>query len=259
MRLRVASIQLRIGDETKSERIRRAEALLDEAKGAHLVILPEIWNVGYFAFDRYAAEAEPLDGETATRMSAKAKEHGFYLHMGSLVERDGERLYNTSLLFDPSGNRVARYRKIHLYGFGSKEAQILTRGDEVVVVPTPVGKIGLCTCYDLRFPELFRAMLDRGAELFLVASGWPYPRLEHWLMFNRIRAIENSAFLISSNGVGTNRGVQFCGHSMVVDPWGVIVASGGDEECILKTEIDLEQVSAVRNCFPAVRDRILST
>lgn len=258
MGLKVASIQMRIGDETKSERISRAEALLDEVKGVDLAILPEIWNVGYFAFDLYRAEAEPLDGETAMRMSAKAKEHGFYLHMGSMVERDGERLYNTSLLFDPSGNRVARYRKIHLYGFGSQEAQILTRGDEVVVVSTPFGKMGLCTCYDLRFPELFRAMLNRGVELFLVTSGWPYPRLEHWLMFNRIRAIENSAFLVSSNGVGVNRGVQFCGHSMVVDPWGVIVTSGGDEECILRAEIDLKEVSAVRNRFPAVRDRVLS-
>lgn len=257
MGLKVASIQMRIGDETKSERISRAEVLLDRVKGADLVILPEIWNIGYFAFDLYKTEAEPLDGETAQRMSAKAKEHGFYLHMGSMVERDGERFYNTSLLFDPSGSRVARYRKIHLYGFGSKEAQILTRGEEVVVVSTPLGKMGLCTCYDLRFPELFRAMLNRDVELFLVTSGWPYPRLEHWLMFNRIRAIENSAFLVSSNGVGVNRGIQFCGHSMVVDPWGVIVASGGDEECVVRAEIDLAEVSAVRNRFPAVRDRVL--
>jgi predicted amidohydrolase len=125
------------------------------------------------------------------------------------------------------------------------------------VVHTRLAKIGLCTCYDLRFPELFRAMLDQGAELFLVASGWPYPRLEHWLMFNRIRAIENSAFLASSNGVGVNRGVRFCGHSMIVDPWGVILASGGDEECILRTEIDIDQVARVRREFPAVSDRVL--
>jgi len=257
MVIQIASIQMSIGDETKSERITRAEALLDQVKGADLVILPEIWNIGYFAFDLYAKESEPIDGETATRMSAKAKEHGFYLHTGSMVEKEGEKLHNTSLLFDPHGNLLARYRKIHLYGYGSKESQILSRGDEVVVVETPLGKMGMCTCYDLRFPELFRAMLDKGAELFLVTSGWPYPRLEHWLMFNRIRAIENTAFLVSSNGVGINRGVQFCGHSMIVDPWGVILASGGDEECILKVEIDIEKVSTVRREFPAVSDRVL--
>jgi len=111
--------------------------------------------------------------------------------------------------------------------------------------------------YDLRFPEIFRAMLDKGAELFLVTSGWPYPRLEHWIMLNRVRAIENTAFLVSSNCVGTNRGAQFCGHSMMVNPWGVILTSGGDEECLLKAEIDMDKVTAVRGKFPAVSDRVL--
>jgi predicted amidohydrolase len=255
--IKIASIQMAVGDEEKAKRLERCEALLDRAKGADLVILPEIWNIGYFAFDLYRPQAEPVDGQTARRMSAKAREHGYYLHGGSIVEKRDGRLYNTSLLLDPAGNRVAAYRKIHLYGYGSKESQILTRGNEVAVADTPLGRIGLATCYDLRFPELFRAMLDRGAELFLVTSGWPYPRLEHWIMLNRVRAIENSAYLVSSNCVGINRGVRFCGHSMIVDPWGVIVASGGDEEGILQAEIDLGKVSEVRGEFPAVSDRIL--
>lgn len=254
---KVASIQLWIGEEDKVQRMERVEALLDQAKGSHLVILPEIWNIGYFSFDLYSKESEKVTGETARRMSQKAKEHGFYLHSGSFVENENGTLYNTSLLFDPEGKQIARYRKIHLFGYGSQESQILSRGQEVVAVETELGKIGMCTCYDLRFPELFRIMLNQGAEIFLVASGWPYPRLEHWLMFNRIRAIENSAFLISSNCAGKNRGFQFCGHSMIVDPWGTIVASGGDEECILQAEIDIGKVSSVRSEFPAVRDRIL--
>ncbi len=254
---KVASVQLSIGDEDKLRRIERVEWLLDQAKGADLVILPEIWNIGYFSFDLYSKESETVNGETARRMSLKAKEHGFYLHSGSFVEEENEKLFNTSLLFNPEGKLIARYRKIHLFGYGSQESQILSRGIDVVVAETPLGKIGMCTCYDLRFPELFRRMLDKGAELFLVTSGWPYPRLEHWLMFNRIRAIENSAFLISSNCAGKNRGVQFCGHSMIVNPWGTILASGGDEECILQAEIDIEKVSSVRSEFPAVKDRIL--
>lgn len=254
---KVASIQLWIGEEDKSRRIERVESLLDQAKGANLVILPEIWNIGYFSFDLYSKESETVNGETARRMSQKAKEHGFYLHTGSFVEEEAGKLFNTSLLFSPDGKLIARYRKIHLFGYGSQESQLLTRGSEVVVVETPLGKLGMCTCYDLRFPELFRIMLNKGAEIFLVTSGWPYPRLEHWLMFNRIRAIESSAFLISSNCAGKNRGIQFCGHSMIVDPWGTIVASGGDEECILQAEIDLGKVSSVRGEFPAVKDRIL--
>lgn len=254
---RVASVQLTVGDEEKLRRIERVEALLDQARGAQLVILPEIWNIGYFAFDLYSKEAETVHGETARRMSWKAKEHGFFLHGGSFVEVEDGKLFNTSLLFNPEGEIIARYRKIHLFGYGSQESQLLTRGKEVVVVETPLGNLGMCTCYDLRFPELFRIMLDKGAELFLVTSGWPYPRLEHWLMLNRVRAIENSAFLVSSNCTGKNRGVSFCGHSMIVDPWGTILASGGDEECLVSAEIDLGKVSKVRSEFPAVRDRIL--
>lgn len=255
--MKIASIQMNIGDENKSNRIKRVETLLDQVKGADLVILPELWNIGYFSFDLYIEESEPIDGETAQRMSAKAKEHGFYLHAGSIVENHEGKFYNTSLLYDRTGKLIAKYRKIHLYGYASKESQILSRGNEVVVVETDLGKLGMSTCYDLRFPELFRAMLNKNVELFLITSGWPYPRLEHWIMFNRIRAIENIAFLVSSNGVGINRGIQFCGHSMIIDPWGTILASGGDEECILKTEVDLDKVSAVRGVFPAVRDRVL--
>jgi len=253
----VASVQLWIGEEDKARRIERVESLLDQARGANLVILPEIWNIGYFSFDLYSKESEPVNGEIARRMSQKAKEHGFYLHAGSFVEEENGKLFNTSLFFDPDGRLIARYRKIHLFGYGSRESQLLSRGSEVVVVETSLGNIGMCTCYDLRFPELFRRMLDRRAELFLVASGWPYPRLEHWLMFNRIRAIENSSFLISSNCAGKNRGIQFCGHSMIVDPWGTLLAGGGDEECILRAEIDMDCVASVRREFPAVKDRIL--
>jgi predicted amidohydrolase len=254
---KIASIQMNIGDESKSQRINRAEILLDHVKDADLVILPEIWNIGYFSFELYEKESEPIDGETVQRMSNKAKEHGFFLHMGSFVEKHYNKLYNTSLLIDPRGERIACYRKIHLYGYGSMESQILSPGNEVVVVETEIGKIGMSTCYDFRFPELFRRMLNNGAELFLVASGWPYPRLEHWIMFNRIRAIENVAFLVSSNCVGINRGVQFCGHSMIVDPWGVILTSGGDEECILKAEVDIDKVSQIRKEFPAISDCVI--
>lgn len=255
--MKIASIQMSVGDESKAERLERAEKLLQRAKGADLVILPEIWNVGYFCFDRYESESEPIDGPTFQRVSSIARQHGFYLHMGSFVESRGGKLYNTSLLIDRLGKPIGTYRKVHLFGYGSKESQILSRGSEVVVVETELGKIGMSTCYDLRFPELFRKMTDRGAELFLVASGWPYPRLEHWLMFNRIRAIENTAFLASSNCVGINRGARFCGHSMIVDPWGVIISSGGDEESIVRAEIDISRVSAIRKEFPALSDRVL--
>jgi predicted amidohydrolase len=118
-----------------------------------------------------------------------------------------------------------------------------------------LGKIGLATCYDLRFPELFRRMVARGVEIFLVCSAWPYPRLEHWLMLNRVRALENQCFLISANSVGLNHGIQFVGHSMITDPWGTILASAGDQDVIIRAEIDLNDLASARQQFPALADR----
>jgi len=133
---------------------------------------------------------------------------------------------------------------------------LLTPGRRVVVADTALGKMGMVTCYDLRFPELFRCMAEQGAEIFLVSSAWPYPRLEHWLMLNRVRALENQCFLVSSDSVGFNQGNQFVGHSMIVNPWGAIMAGGGDEEVIVKAEIDVAEVYATRKKFPALADRV---
>lgn len=252
--MRLACIQMEVGDRDKAAHLAHAEELLLEAKGADLVLLPEIWNIGYFSFDRYEGESETLEGETVHLISAMARRLGAYILGGSMVIRKEGKLYNTSLLFDPKGQILATYDKIHLFGYGSRESQLLSRGERVVVVKTALGTFGLSTCYDLRFPELYRKMMYEGAEVFLVVAAWPYPRLEHWIMFNRIRAVENCAFLASANCVGVNRGVRLCGHSMIVDPWGVIMASAGDEETIIWADLDIEKVHQVRAEFPALRD-----
>jgi len=252
----VASIQLEIvGGEPKAERIERAAALVESLAGADLILLPEAWNVGYFDFDRYAAEAETLEEETVSRLGAAARAAGAWLLAGSIIERDGDRLFNTSVLLDRAGEVRATYRKIHLFGYGSLERRLLTRGGDVVVCDTELGGVGLATCYDLRFPELFRAMVDQGAELFLIASAWPYPRVEAWRVLNRARALENQAWLISANCVGAT-GPGFCGRSMVVDPWGTAVASAGDRSTILQAEIDVGAAAAARADFPALNDRV---
>jgi predicted amidohydrolase len=124
------------------------------------------------------------------------------------------------------------------------------------VIPTEFGNFGLATCYDLRFPELFRKMLDQGAEFFLIASAWPAPRLEHWLLLNRTRALENLSCLISSNGVGMNRGTQFIGHSLVVDPMGQIITGSNEEECVVWAEVNRDIVQKARAEFPALKDRV---
>ena len=254
--MKVASLQLEVVENNKEATIERAKEYVRGLKDMDLIVLPELWNIGFMSFDRYVSEAEHRDGPTLNALRPLAKELGIYLHTGSFVEEDGGKYYNSSYLLSPEGEILANYRKLHLFGYNSKETEILSRGDQVVVVSTELGKFGLATCYDLRFPELFRAMVEKGAEIFLVCSAWPYPRLEHWIMLNRVRAIENQCFLISANSVGMSKGTQFVGHSMIVDPWGIILGSGGDDEVIVKAELDLGEVERARKRFPALADRL---
>ena len=152
------------------------------------------------------------------------------------------------------GRRIAKYRKVHLFGFDTGEAVRFSAGAH----PVAVGDWGLATCYDLRFPELFRDLVDRGVLGFLVATGWPAARISHWTALARARAIEDQAWFVGANSVGTNGGVAIGGRSVVVDPLGEVVAEGsaGGEE-VLRAVIDLEAATRWREQFPALRDRRL--
>ena len=255
MNIKAASIQLSVVEGDKEATVEKGVKSIKEAKGADLIILPEIWNIGFLSFDRYISEAEDQAGPTLAALRDAAREVNAYVHSGSFVERDGDKYFNSSYLISPTGKLLANYRKIHLFGYNSQETQLLTPGTREVVVETELGRIGMATCYDLRFPELFRRMAGTGTDLFLVCSAWPYPRLETWIMLNRVRSLENQCYLISSNCCGPNRGGVFTGHSMMVDPWGVIETSGGDDEVVLRHELDMDRIAESRERFPALSDR----
>ena len=254
--MKVTSIQLEITDRSKDENVKHALHTLDGVPDSDLILLPEIWPSGYFSFDRYQAESEPIDGPTVNAFSQKAVERGCHILMGSFVENDGGRIYNTALLLDPEGKTIARYRKIHLFGYQSDERKILTAGRDVVVVDTPWGPSGFSTCYDLRFPELFRRMVDRGTKFFITPSAWPMARLDAWRLFNRARAHENLAYLISCNCAGYNAGIQYAGHSMIVDPLGKVIAEGGENEELVTAEIDPGFVDSTREEFSFLDNRV---
>lgn len=256
--MRVTIVQLEIRDRPRAEAVRHVLGLLEEARGSDLIVLPELWPCGYFSFSRYDAESEPVDGPMVQALGARARELSAYLHVGSFVERDGDRLFNTSLLLDRGGQVVARYRKMHLFGYQSEERRLLTRGDEVTVASTPWGQAGLSICYDLRFPELYRRMTDGGAEFLLVSAAWPAARLDPWILLSRTRALENQAFLFACNGAGTSGGVLLGGHSLVVDPLGRVIAEGGDGEALVSVDVDPDAVRRIRADFPALRDRVLT-
>jgi predicted amidohydrolase len=254
--MQITSIQVEIKRRSKADSLDHVFALLDRARGSDLILLPEMWPAGYFNFERYAVDSESVDGPLVQTLSDKARELKAFLHIGSFVEREGSNLYNTSLLLDDRGTVIARYRKIHLFGYGSEESRLLRRGHEAVVVSTPWGVAGLSICYDLRFPELYRRLLDRGAEFFLVSAAWPQARVEAWRLFNKARALENLAYLFSCNCAGNEGESIYAGHSLLVDPHGNILAEGGDREEIVTAEVNLELGLGVRKQFPALQDRV---
>ena len=258
---KVALLQVDVSDsESPEARVPRVLDLVEQQKGkCDLVVLPELWNIGAFNSEALESHAQPRDGELVTALQGRAKSGNFWLHGGSFVERleDGG-MANTAVLINPEGEVVNFYRKIHLYGFDHGEAILLNRGTEIVThKETPIGHLGLAICYDLRFPELFRGMGDKGVETILITSGWPTPRINHWRVLIQARAIENQAWVIACNEVGLNGDIMLGGHSMVVNPRGEIVAEAGNDEEVIYAEIDLAQVAEFRNEHPFQKDRFI--
>lgn len=252
----VVMLQLEtVGDE--QARLRNVENQLAQLPAeSGVVLLPELWMVGAFGVGRFAESAQSIDGEFVSRMSDAARAVGVWLHAGSFVERRDEQLFNTSVLFDDTGELVAVYRKIHLFGFGSGEADVLSEGSEVVVVDTPLGATGLSTCYDLRFPELYREQRDRGAEAFLIPTGWPLARIAAWRTLTAARAIENQAWLFGCNSVGVSGGVPLGGESVIIGPDGSLAASGSEDSPeVLSAALDRAHGPQLRERFPVHQDR----
>jgi predicted amidohydrolase len=254
--MRVTSLQLEIKERAKDDAVAAVLASLENARGSDLILLPELWTCGYFSFNRYRTESDQIDGPLVRALRDKAMSLKTHLLTGSFVEREGDKHYNTSLLISDSGEILGKYRKIHLFGHQSDERKTLHAGTDVTVADTKFGRFGIATCYDLRFPEQFRKMVDLGARAFLIPSAWPYPRLEAWQLFNRARAHENLAFLFSCNCAGSDEGKQFLGHSMFVDPLGTVCAAAGDGECVLTADVDLGIVDKARKNFSALDDRV---
>ena len=267
MQLTLVQLEQRTGDVAGNRE--RAVAAVERAadRGADLVALPELWNVGYFAFESYAREAESVEGPTLSAMSALADRHDVGLLAGSIVEdlegsaADGvavpadEGLANTAVFFDRDGRRQGVYRKHHLFGYGSAETRLLTPGERLPTVEFEGFTLGFTTCYDLRFPELYRELAEAGATLVLVPSAWPYPRVEHWKLLPRARAVETLSFVATVNGAAEFDEATLLGRSTVYDPWGTPLASAGDEPTLVTTEVTSERVDDVREEFPAWSDR----
>ena len=263
--MRVAAVQLTsTADFTanleSADRLTRAAA----SDGAQLVVLPEKWSA-LGRGDDLVAGAQPLDGPAIAWARATARELGIDLVAGSISERvaDDERLRNTSVHVGPDGELRASYRKVHMFdvvvdGTVYHESEHEEPGEELVVSATADGvELGLSICYDVRFPELYRILAVRGARVFTVPAAFTVPTTrDHWEILLRARAIEDQAFVVAANQIGEHApGLRSGGRSMIVDPWGIVLAHAPDRECHIVAELDLEAQARIRRDLPALANR----
>lgn len=251
---KIALVQMQVVAGDPSTNLQRAESLIRRAKdlGADLVVLPELWTSGYDL--EHAPElSSPIHQGHFALVQTWAQEFAITICGSMLEERDG-KYFNTQTVYSPTGEPLATYSKIHLFGL-MNEPKFLSAGTETGTVQLPCGLAGLAICYDLRFPELFRSYALQGANLILLSAEWPKPRLEHWRTLIRARAIENQCYMVACNCVGSNGTNEFFGHSLIVDPWGEVLAEGSEEEEVIFGEIDLDKVNEIRARFPFFSDR----
>ena len=264
-RIRVACVQM-TSRQDRAANLERAEALVARAAstGADIVVLPEKWNLIGSA-DEYRAAGEPLDGGGSVEaMSRWAKTLGITLVGGSITEcREGrEKLSNTSCVFDAEGELVGLYRKIHLFdvevgGHVYRESETEEPGTEPVVARVEGWALGLSVCYDVRFPELYRILALEGAELVSVPAHFTTPTgRDHWHVLLRARAIENQNYVAAAAQVGeTLPGRPAYGRSLIVDPWGTVLAQAPDEETVVVAEIDRARMHEIRTKLPSLANR----
>jgi predicted amidohydrolase len=263
--LRVGCVQMTSGPE-KAANLEKGERLVGRAAstGADVVVLPEKWNAIGEA-DALRVAAEPLEGgETVEAMAGWARQHGITLVGGSIAElRDGhEKLSNTSIAFGPDGEVLGVYRKIHLFdveveGNVYRESEAEEPGEEPVVVRGEGWPIGLTVCYDIRFPELYRILALEGAELVTVPAAFTVPTgRDHWHVLMRARAIENQYYVAAPGQIGETRpGKPSYGRSLIVDPWGIVLAQAPDEETVISAELDRARLRRIREKLPSLKNR----
>lgn len=262
--MKIAVIQIKVKEE-KRRNLEQAERMIREAagQGAKLVALPEMFNCPYNSsyFPTYAEAAGR--GETSTLLSGLSRELQLWIVGGSIPEREGVAIYNTSLVFNSSGEMVAKHRKMHLYdvelanGFTFKESEVLSPGNSLTHFETPWGKMGVLICYDIRFPEPARLLALEGVKVLVLPAAFNMTTgPAHWEPQMKIRALDNQFYVVAASparDIGAS--YHAYGHSMIVSPWGEVLVEAGHEEEIIYSEIDLQHTEKIRKEFPLLKHR----
>lgn len=260
----IAMVQMDTQND-KGENLKQASAWVDEAaaRGAKLVCFPEVMNL----IGRNVGEGggkEQIPGYTTDILCKKAKEHGIYIHGGSITQElpEGKRSANTSVLISPEGEILASYSKLHMFditladGTPFNESDKVRPGDGIVTVETELGVLGMSICYDVRFPELYRLMALRGAQVIFVPASFTMPTgKDHWEPLLRARAIENGCYIVAPGQMGKKPAYVAYGNSLAADPWGTVIARAKDAPGITYAEIDLDYLDQIRRQIPSLENR----
>ncbi len=255
MIIKVAIAQIQVIPAMPEANLKKAETLIAEAahRGSTLICLPEMWTTGFQwdYIDVKYMEQKPI----IERVKALAAKYGIWLNCSLLSTNEQLNPTNTSLLIDPLGEIRAYYHKTHLFR-PIKEDKHLEAGNSLVLTETPWGKMGMSICYDLRFPELYRSYALQGADIILLNAAFPRTRALHWKTLIRARAIENQLFVIAVNQTGIEAGVELCGSSAIIDPWGeTLLEAPENQEALLTVDLDMDRVKEVRAGFNTLSDR----
>jgi omega-amidase len=251
--MKIFCCQIDIAWEDKPANYKKVRRLLEDARipAGSLVVLAEMFSTGFSMNVDRVREGTP--SETESFLKGLATEHGVCTVGGLVASEPDGRPYNQSVVYSPQGKLLARYSKIHPFTLGD-EAACYAAGTEIVTFNWQGCVVAPFVCYDLRFPEVFRAAVQRGAQLFTVIANWPVKREMHWVTLLQARAIENQAYVIGVNRSGTDPKYTYSGRSMVVDPHGKVLVEIGNEEGVIGAEMDLAALETWRKDFPALKD-----
>ena len=254
--MKTACIQMDMLFAQPEENFAKAKRLIREAmaSGPDVVVLPETWNTGFFPKERLSELAERDCARVKRELGGLAAELGVNLVAGSVANVRGGKVYNTACVFDRAGNCVAEYDKTHLFTPMGEHAYF-TPGDHLCRFRLDGHDCGLVICYDIRFPELTRTLAVQGMDMLFVVSQWPAARIGHLRALTVARAIENQAFVICCNSCGDAGETHYGGASAIIDPWGELLAAGGQDEQILAADCELEMLDGIRSSINGVRDR----
>ncbi len=254
MKIALLQMDIVLGDPDANRRKAADMIAAGLGQGAELFVLPEMWTTGY-KLAEIGRLAEPEDGPTLAMLRAAARENGVEFVTGSMAEARGGKVYNTCYAVNAAGGVVAKYSKIHLIGL-MEEDRYISPGDSKALFTLGCGQAGMIICYDLRFTELPRALALAGCRTLFVPAEWPAQRGAHWRTLNLARAIENQLFVIAVNRVGRDANNVYFGHSLVVDPWGEVLAEGSeDREEVIVVDVDFAAGEEIRRRMPVFADR----